>query len=155
MRGYYTVEFENVIVTANQDWFELTPATNKPIEIVGLFISQSSDFGDAAEEQLRFRIIRGHTTSGSAGTAATPRPTDPNDGAASFTAEVNNTSIAAGGTPVNLHSESFNIRTGYAMIWTPELHHKATAGDTTMVVRLLNNPLDALSMSGTLYVREV
>ena len=65
----YTVEFEGTAVTAAVDFFELTPADDKPIEILGLFLSQSSDAGDAADELLRYRVIRGHTTSGSGGAA--------------------------------------------------------------------------------------
>lgn len=155
MRGIYTVEFENVSVTAAQDLFELTPAANKAITIVGLELSQSSDVGDAAEEILRYRIIRGHATSGSAGSAPTPAPLDPNGSAASFTAEANNTTIASAGTPINLHSGTFNIRSGLFLWLPPECVWKCTNTQTLVVVRLMAAPADALSMSGTVYVHEL
>lgn len=154
MGRVYTVQFENVTVSAAQDFFEITPADDKPVKLKGLVLSQSSDVGDAAEELLRISIIRGHATSGSGGTAPTPAPLDPVDTAAGFTAEANNTTIASTGTAVTLHSEQFNIRSGYQIWWPPGCEPRASQAQTTIVVRLLAAPADALSMSGTLYVEE-
>jgi len=150
----YTVEFEAVAVTAQVDFFELTPADDKPIKIAGIFLSQSSDFGDAQDEGLRYRIIRGHTTSGSGGAAPTPRPLNRSEAAAGFTAETCNTTIASVGTTHNLHSDVFNVRVGLAL-WLPDgCEWQATQADTTLVVRLMAAPADSLTMSGTLYVIE-
>lgn len=150
----YTVEFEAVAVTAQVDFFELTPADDKPVEILGLFLSQSSDTGDAQDELLRYRVLRGHTTSGSGGSAPTPRPVKRSDVAAGFAAETCNTTIASAGTAVNLHSDTFNVRSGL-QLWLPDtLEWEATQADTTIVVRLMAAPADSLTMSGTLYVRE-
>lgn len=151
----YTVEFEATAVTAQVDFFELTPADDKPVEILGLFLSQSSDTGDAAEEILRYRVIRGHTTGGSGGSAPTPRPVNRSDAAAGFAAETLNTTIASAGTGVNLHSDTFNVRSGL-QLWLPDTcEWSASQGDTTIVVRLMAAPADSLTMSGTLYVREL
>lgn len=155
MGRVYSVNFENIAVTAAQDFFEISPADDKPVKILGLFLCQSSDVGDAAEEMLRIQILRGHATSGSGGSAQTPVPINPNDPAAGFAAEVNNTTIASAGTAVILHSDSFNIRTGIQLFWTPETAPLATQGNTTIVVRLLANPADSLTMGGTLYVEEL
>ena len=154
MGRMYTVEFENVAVTAAQDFFEILPAANKPCVIHALYLSQYSDVKDAEEEILRVRIIRGHTTSGSGGAAPTPRPADSNSTAAGFTAETNNTTIASAGTPVNLHSDYFNIRVGMQLIFTPEMRPRVQNANL-LVVRLLAAPADSLSMSGTLYVEEL
>lgn len=152
----YTVIFDNVSVSAAQDLFEITPADDKPVEIVGLFLSQTgnSDIGDAAEECLPIQIIRGHTTSGSGGTAPTPRPVDRTDTAAGFTAEVNNTTIASAGTTVTLHADNFNVRVGYQNWWPEGTEPQASQGDTTIVVRMPRAPADAITLSGTLYLRE-
>lgn len=149
----YTVEFEGVAVTGAVDLFELDAAAEKPIEVLGLMLSQSSDVADAAEEILRIRVIRGHTTSGSGGTATTPRPVNPTDTAAGFAAETCNTTIASVGTAVNLHSDAFNIRSGY-MLWLPPQCEWGTSGTSLLVVRLMAAPADSLTMSGTMYVRE-
>lgn len=150
----YSVEFENVAVTAAQDLFSFTAATNKPIELVALEFAQNTEVGDAAEEQLRIRVIRGHTTVGSGGTAPTPQPASPGDTAAGFTARVNDTTIASAGTAVNLLSTAWNERVGYA--WGPVPYGMGywTSGTSLLVVRLLAAPADSVSMSGTATVIE-
>jgi hypothetical protein len=156
MSRVYTCEFEGQAVTAAVDLFELTPADDKPIEVIGLFLSQSSDVGDAVEEILRYRVIRGHATTGTGGTqAATPRPLNPVDTAAGFTYDTLNTTIASAGTAVNLHSGTFNIRVGEPL-WLPEgCGWRCTQAESTLVIRLMAAPTDSLTMSGTVYVTEV
>lgn len=158
MRGrVYTVVFAAVSVSAAQDLFEISPADDKPVELVGLCLYQvgNSDVGDAAEECLRVNVIRGHSTGGSGGTAPTPRPVKRTDPAAGFAAEVNNTTIASAGTGVTLHEGSFNVRVGDVFWWPEGCEPDAGQGDTTIVVRLPTAPADAITLSGTLYVREV
>lgn len=150
----YTVVFSAVSVSAAQDLFELTPADDKPIEIVGIELGQTSDAGDAADELLQISIIRGFTASGTGGTAATPTPMGPNDTAAGFTAEVNNTTVANTGTTTTLQTGAWNIRAGY-INWFPEgARPQASQANTTLVVRQ-TAPADAITMSATLYVREL
>lgn len=153
----YSVVFGAVSVSAAQDLFEITPADDKPVEIIGLSLCQTgnSDVGDAAEECLRFSIIRGFTASGSGGSAPTPRPMKRTDAAAGFASEVNNTTVANTGTSVILHEDSFNVRAGYINWWPPGTEPDASQGDTTIVVRLNSAPADAITLSGTLYVREL
>lgn len=156
-RGVYTVSFENQAFTnanGDYDFFELTPASNKPLEVIGLFIGNVTELGDAQEEQVRWAAIRGHATSGN-GTSTTPRPVDASDGAASFTAETVGSTIASAGTAVNLHQDTFNIRTGLQLILPPEMRWKVSAAETTLVVRMLSTLTDDANLSGTLYVREL
>lgn len=155
MARVYTVSFEAVAVTAAQDFFEITPADDHPVVLLGMTIDQSSDHGDTEEEMLRYKVIRGHATGGSGGSAPTPRPLDPGDAAAGFTAEVNNTTIASTGTAVDLVAGAFNIRSGLAIFWPPELTPVANQGNTTIVVRLMAAPTDSLTMSGTLWIAEL
>lgn len=150
----YTVSFLAVAVTVQVDLFELTPADDKPIEVIGVFIGQSSDFGDAAAEILAYSAIRGFTSSGSGGSATTPRPLNRSDTAAGFTAETCNTTLATTGTTNQLHADTFHVANG-EKLWLPEgCEWEASQADTTMVVRLQAAPADSLTMSGTLYVRE-
>lgn len=151
----YTVEFENQSVSAQVDFFELAAADDKPIELVGLFLDQISDVGDAAEEMLRYRIIRGHTSGGSGGAAPTPQPLEPNDAAAGFAAETCNTTIASAGTAVNLLSGAFNIRAGLPIWFPPRMRPKTNQAAGLLVVRLMAAPADALTLSGTAWVREL
>jgi hypothetical protein len=150
----YTVEYEGTAVTAAVDVFEITPADDKPVEVIGIFMGQSSDVADAAEEILRYRVIRGHTVGGSGGAAPTPRPVDRSGAAAGAAAETNNTTAANTGTVNNMHSDTFNIRVG-EKLWIPEgCWWEASQADTTILVRLMAAPTDSLTMSGTLYLRE-
>lgn len=150
----YACTFEGTAVTAAVDFFELAPADDKPLEVIGLFLSQSSDVGDAAEEILRIKVIRGHTTTGTGGTqAAVPRPVNASDAAAGFTYDTLNTTIAAAGTAVDLHADAFNIRTGFGL-WLPDGAEWGCKQAEFLVVRLMAAPTDSLTMSGTMYVRE-
>jgi len=152
----YAVTFEGVSVSAQVDFFEISPADDKPVLLHGCYLSQASDVGDAAEEMLRVAIIRGHSTGGSGGATATPAPLPSSAGvAAGVAAETNNTTIAASGTPITLHAETFNIRSGWQYIPTPEARPGASQANTTIVVRLMAAPADALTMSGTLIFEEL
>jgi hypothetical protein len=154
MPRVYTVQFEDVTVSAAQDIVSLDAATDKPIELVAIELAQNTELGDAAEEQLRIQLSRGHTTVGSGGTAPTPQPTSPGDSAAGFTSRVNDTTIASAGTAVSLLSTAFNVRVGYA--WGPVPYGMGfwTSGTALLVLRLLAAPADALDLSGTFTVVE-
>lgn len=150
----YTVPFSAVAVTVQVDLFEIRPADDKPVEILGLFIGQSSDVGDAAAEILGYTVIRGFTTSGSGGATPTPTPLNRSDTAAGFSAETCNTTLATTGTTATVHADTFHIASG-EKLWLPEgCEWEASQADTSIVVRLAAAPADSLTMSGTLYVRE-
>lgn len=154
MGRMYVVSFNAVSVAAAQDVFEIQPADDKPITIHELYLGQYSDAGDAEDELLGIQIIRGFTASGSGGSSATPAPCDPNNAtAAGCTCEVNNTTVANTGTTTTLLSDSFNVRSGFAKIWTPETRIGANQGNTTIVVRI-TAPADALTMNGYMVIEE-
>lgn len=156
MGRMYAVVFDNVTVTAGQDLFEVTPADDKAVLIHAVYLSQSSDVGDAQEELLRVTIKRGHTTGGSSGSTFTPVPLSSSAGAAfGGIAKTNNTTVATSGTAVLLHAEAFNVRAGMAYIPTPEARPGASQANTTLVVRLEAAPADSLTMSGTLIIEEL
>ena len=157
MRGIYAVTFkEQAITNANGDYdfFELTPADDKPIEIVAIFLGNKSEIGDAQEEMVSWSVVRGNATTGN-GTSATPRQLDPSDGAASFSAETVGSTPASAGTPIILHQDTFNIRTGLQFIFPPDMRPKASQADVLMCVRLDTALADDATFSGTLYVREL
>lgn len=153
----YTVDFENVTVSAAQDLVELTPADDKVIAITAINIANvggTGDAGDAQEEDLRITINRGNTTSGSGGSAPTPQPDSGIDTAAGFTAEANNTTRATSGTKVVLFADGWNVRVPYEKTFTPEQYKWASQAQTLLTVALEAAPADALSVSGTIHVIE-
>jgi hypothetical protein len=153
MGRMYTVQFTGVAVTAQQDLFEIVAAAGKNCRLRALFLSQSSDVGDAAEEGLSILIKSGSTTSGSGGSAPTPVPLSVTDAAAGFSAEANNTTKATAGTIVTHHAENWNIRVPYQLILPPEMCVELT-GSRRATVELATTPTDSLTISGTLYVEE-
>ncbi len=155
MGRMYAVTFEGVAVTAAQDFFELSPADDKPVILHACHLSQSSDVGDTAEEMLRVAIIRGHATGGSGGSSFTPLTMAASGAAAGAAAEINNTTIASTGTAQTLHAETINIRAGWLYVPTPECPPAASQASTTIVVRLMAAPADSLTMSGTLIFEEL
>ena len=159
MGRFYTVEITDGSILAADtdiDYFELTPADDKPIKLWGIFMHQDSDLGDANEEVLRWQVIRGHTVTGSGGTSPTPRPLNRSDAAAGFTAETLNETIATTGTTHVLHSSGWNIRVGLDFWWPPETMPEASQADTTLIVRQLSTADDDITgVQGTLYVEEL
>lgn len=156
MGRIYAVTFEGVAVTAAVDFFEIQPAGNKPVNIIGILLSQSSDLGDVNEEILRIQVLRGHTATGTGGATPTPAPVNnSSDTAAGCITDTNNTTIASGGTAVSLFSHAFNIRAGLEHYFPPECRPGASQANTTIVVRLMAAPADSLTMNGTLFFEEM
>jgi hypothetical protein len=155
MSRLYALTFQNVAVTAAVDFFEVQPADDKPVRLHGVCIGQSTEAGDAQDEMLRWAVLRGFTTSGSAGGTASVKPLAPGDAAASFTGEVVNTTLATTGTPDVLHADCFNVRAGLQFWWTPECRPVCTQAQTLIVVRLVAAPADSITFDGTLLVEEL
>lgn len=151
----YIVDLAQTAVTAAVDLVELTPADDKPIEVLGFELYQVTDVGDAAEEIIGVEWIRGHTVSGSGGATPTPRPLDPNEAAAGFTAETLNTTPANTGTTVILQNHGWNVRIPTPIVYTPETVPKASQANTTLILRMLNAPADSLTIGGHITVREL
>lgn len=150
----YAITFNAVAVTGAVDLFEITPADDKPVEIVSIELGQTTEAGDAADEMLGVQIIRGFTTSGSGGSSATPAPLKPADTAAGLTAETCNTTLANTGTTTTLHSTAFNVRAGWNYIPPLDARPVVNQGNTTMVVRM-TAPADSATFNGTMVVREL
>lgn len=156
-RGTYTVSFlEQSFTTANGDYdfFELTPVDDRPIEIVGIFIGNKSEIGDAQEEFVSWTIVTDNATTGN-GTAATPRPLDPRDVAAGFTAETVASTTASTGTEIQVWADTFNIRSGLGLILPESIRPKADQADTMLCIRMETGLADDATISGTVLVREL
>ncbi|MDF5758609.1 hypothetical protein [Spongiactinospora sp. TRM90649] len=141
------------------DWFELVAPASCGIALFGLDIGQSTDFGDAAEEGIRWYVKRaaGSYTSGSGGNTGVARtPLRSGDAAATFSAEtLNTTPIAAGsGTLLTLHQSVFNVRAGLDKLWTPETAPSCKASEA-LAIGMGAAPADSVTWEGTAYVAEI
>lgn len=153
----YTVAFQGQsFTTANGDYdfFELTPADDRPIELAGLFLSVKTEVGDAQEEMIDWLVVSDNATSGN-GAATTPRPVDQRDTGAGFTAETVASTPASTGTAISLHADNFNVRVGLQLFWPQGYRFRVDQADVMLCVRLSTALADDATISGTAYVCEV
>lgn len=157
MPRLYTVSFAaQSIANASGDYdlFEFDAATDKPIELLSVELGQTTELGDAAEENLRLSVVRGHTTGGN-GTATTPRPLNPNDAACGAACETVGSTIASAGTGVVLWANTWNVRApGPIFPPLPQGSGFWTSGADLLVVRLDAAAADDLTLSGTALICE-
>lgn len=155
----YTVLFAASAQTNKVDWFELIAGSTGGLALLGVDIGQTTELGDAAEEQIDYYVKRasGSYTSGSGGNTSVARtPVRAGDAAATYTAEtLNTTQIAVGsGTLVTLHNSAFNLRTGWVQFWTPETAFTCSASQA-IAIGMTGNPADSVTWVGTAYVAEL
>jgi hypothetical protein len=153
MPRLYKIQFTAVTISAAQDLFEINVASTKVCRLISAYFGQSSDAGDAEDEQLRWSIITAHSTSGSGGSSATPQPDDPGDAAFAGTAEVNNTTQATGGSPITRASDCFNVRGGLA--YRPHEREQIWIPPSGRLVFTVTAPADAITGSGYCEVEEI
>lgn len=149
----YTVSSDVDAATTADDIIELDAAAEKPISVLGWYLSQSTELGDVAEEGIRYAWVRGNTTSGSGGASKTPVPCNISDVAAGFTAEMNNTTVASSGTAVNLFQGAWDLRVP-DLVWLPDGCEFGTSGTILLCLRLLAAPADSTSFALTVWVKE-
>ena len=155
-RGYMCT-YGPTALTAAADIFELTPADDKPLSIVGCTIGQTTEFGDAQEEELEIKVMRGGTamTSGSGGTtAANGVSVDATGAASGFTFEAGNTTLATFTSGVTLLEDSMNVRVGWQWWPPPEMWVSVSQGNGGLVVRMNSTPADSITFVASLYVLE-
>lgn len=155
MSGVFDVGTSGVAVTAQQDLLEINAASTKPIVWLGFTLSQTTEVGDAQEEELLIQLKSGQTTSGSGGSSPTPVNTDPASGAAaSFTAEANNTTKASAGTIVVHGTWAWNVRTQLEVVFTPE-QQKIMAASRRSTLELGSTPADSITMNVNASIQEI
>lgn len=160
MARIYTVSYTGTLTNAggDSDLLELLPADDKPVKLRGLLLSQISEVGDTAEEGLRISILRlpATVTSGSGGSAVTPKPMDSADAAAGVAAECNNTTVATtSGTADTLAELGWNIRNSPYEMWFPDAAYcpKAKQGEA-LIVRSQTTPADDITIACTFWIEE-
>lgn len=157
MGRMYSMSFEGAAITnanGDYDYFEIDPAADKPVVIHAVYVSFYSETGDAAEEIIRWGIVRGNATSGSTPNNSNVRALSPADAAFSGTGEALNSTIASTGTPINLHADAFNVRIGLVYVPTPEMR-PSSAGADLICVRQFSTVTDDANANGTIYFEEL
>jgi hypothetical protein len=152
------VVFNAVAVTAQQDLFQVSAAADAITTLIGVYLSQSTEVGDAQEEGLNILFKRGlATTIGSGGTTPTPQPMKAGAAAAyGGVTMVNNTTKQSAGTITTIHADNWNVRAPFVWIPTPEFTPVLGPGTTNrFTIELATTPADSITMSGTCYFEEI
>jgi len=147
MGRMYTVDFLEVAVSAQQDLFQIE-ANTIPVIIHAIYISQSSDVGDASAAAISIKISR-VTDAVTDDVAAVQL--DQGDATQLADLAINETSQLTTGLE-DLHSEVWNIALPF--IWMPPPEMRIVV-DVANAVVVNMNTTDTLTMSGTMYFEEV
>lgn len=144
MGFFYTASQDAQAISTAVDLLHLTVATDKPLELWGLDLANTTDLGDANEEVLRIGIYRG-VTGGGGGSALTEvglHDLAPTPG----TAVVGQGTASTGGTLAK--TIYWNVRqAGPAWIATPETVIRVSAANDPIAFRLLAAPADSITLS--------
>ncbi|KKL92827.1 hypothetical protein LCGC14_1880830 [marine sediment metagenome] len=147
MGRMYSVQFSEVSVSAQQDLFQIE-ALVVPAIIHAIYVSQSSDVGDASAAMVSLRINR--VTDAVTDDLAVVQ-LDKGDATQNADVAINETVELVTGIEV-IHSEVWNIALPFIWLPTPEMRIVVEVGNVVVVNM---NTTDALTMSGTLYFEEV
>lgn len=142
--------------TAAGDFLEILVPADAAMILHQVVVTQDTEAGDAASEQVRVNINRvtGAPTSGSGGGTPTPTPVSSGDAAAGITVESFNTTDLTGGTETIIHSESFNVMAGMNYLPTPDARPEF-APSTRCMVKLISTPADSITFQVTATFEEV
>lgn len=158
MGRLYSIPLAFTAHTAAGDIVEIIAPAGALLDIHEIKLTQSTEAGDAESEQLAFTLTRatGSYTSGSGGTSVTPVPLDGSDVAASFTAEMANTTDASAGSGAltNMWHDAVNVHVGLHYLPTPESRPRCGVSQA-FILTLDGAPADSVSIGGYIIVEEI
>lgn len=151
MGRMYTVSNTISGVTAATDLIEINAPSDAVVVVHKIIITQETEFGDAASEQLDVMFHRG-STSGTGGATPTASPLEVGDSAFGGTVETGNTTQSTDGTI--LHREAFNVMAG--MYWSPTPEERIVLSPSgRLIVSLETAPDDSIDFRVTAYFEEI
>lgn len=162
MSRIYRVPYTGTITNAggDTDLMALTPADDKPIRLLGWMLGQSSEFGDAQEENIRLTLRHmTATVTVTGGTSVTPIACRPGTGdvvAAGFSATANSTTVATtSGTSVIMEELGWNIRNSPWERWIPEELRPVALQGEYLLLRMESTLADDITGELTFFVEEM
>lgn len=150
---YWVTSATTAAPTAAFDAVELVEPGTGFLAVRRVMLWQTSDLGDAAEEVLRVEWVRGNATSGSGGQTTVITPLNSFDSAATFTAELLNTTTASTGTPVSLAVQGWNVRIPLDVLYPPGEYITARNGER--VCFRVSAPADAITVNAACLVEQI
>lgn len=152
----YTIQFNNVSVSAVQDLVSVYTGANIAIEVHEIVIGQISAT-TVGNLRLTFKRFSGSFTTGSGGTTPTPAPHNFNDIATKISsAHVNDTTQCAigSGAVAILRADVYNVVNGFQLLPPPEDRYQI-APSQAFTLSLDSTPGSAQTMSGSLVYAEL
>lgn len=155
MGRVYTINFENVAVSAAQDLVSLKGSSGKTVKIKRVWAGMTDTTLQTAQGlRLDLKYASATLTLGSGGSVPTPTPADPGDAAASFSCHVNDTtqSTTTGAfskiVPQGVHNYG-------GWDWTFQAGTEPVCGlNEGIVLELLSTPSGTCHFSGGMMVEE-
>lgn len=150
----YSVNFSAVSISAAQDIFSLLAGANMAFKVHYIELGQKTLTAWEAKE-VNLSFLPSVVTQGSLGAVATPRPTNPDDAAATVVAHTNDTTVATStGTTYNMLSRDWEFLNGFFWMPAPEQRPIVKPG-AAMVLRLPTPPSAPMISSGTILFEEL
>jgi hypothetical protein len=150
----YNIIFRGVSITAAQDLCTALAGANMAIEIVSITLGQIS-LTTVESLPISIKRLTATVTNGSGGGSFTPSLDTDSDAAATFTARINDTTIATtSGSTAYVHVDVFNEVNGYQWIF-PERARPSCKPTEALIFSLDGAPGAARTMSGSMKVREL
>jgi len=161
MPRMYRVPYTGTLAnsTGDSDLLVVQPADDKPCRLVGWILGQSTELGDAAEENLRITLRHmTATVTVTGGTAVTPvanRPGTTDIVAAGMTATCNCTTVTTtNGTSTIMEELAWNIRSSPWERYIPEELRPVALQGEVLIVRMESTPIDDITGELTFFVEE-
>lgn len=159
----YRVPYTGTLGNAggDADLLSIQPADDKPVRLVGWIFGQSTELGDAAEENLRITVrhMTATVTIGSGGSAVTPvanRPGTTDVVAAGCTTRCNDTTVSTtSGTSTIMEELAWNVRNTPWERWIPEELRPLAAQTEVLIVRMESTPADDITAELTFFIEEL
>ncbi len=147
----YVVSAAVATVTTAIDLIRISAPADAVVVVHKVVISQETEFGDAASEQMDIQFHRG-STDGSGGATPTARPLEVGDAVFGGTVATGNTSQSTEGT--FLHHEAANVMAGFVWAATPE-ERIVLSPSGRLIVELPTAPDDSIDFRVTAVFEEI
>ncbi len=150
----YNILFRGVSVSAAQDLCAAYAGASMALEVISLTVGQIS-LTTVESLAISVKRLSATVTAGSVGNSFTPSKDTPSDATATFTARINDTTIATtSGTTSYEHADVFNLVNGYQWIF-PERARPSCGLSEALIFSLDGAPGAARTMTGSMKVREL
>ncbi len=150
----YNILFRAVSVSAAQDLCSAYAGASMALEVISITLGQTS-LTTVESLPISVKRLPATVTAGSVGNSFTPSKDTGTDSAATFTARINDTTIAtSSGTVTYEHVDVMNEVNGYQWIF-PERARPSCGLSEALIFSLDGAPGGARTMTGSMKVREL